>query len=159
MEKNKYPIIPIIINPRFNIKVYRKNKETSFPTKIYPYDAAYDVSSPSIHIIRPSGFCSISLGLHFEFPSDYVMLIQSRSGMSHKDGIFTIGNIIDSTYRGNVHVCLVNISNKLYHINQGDRIAQILFLKLCPYPLVEVDSLKDLTISQRQEMGMGSSGK
>jgi len=73
-----------------------------------------------------------------------------------KDGVDIFAGVIDSGYRGVVKVCLYNSSNKDIEINRHDRIAQILFQQV---PSFELEEIQDLSSSEREEGGFGSTGK
>ena len=87
-----------------------------------------------------------------------VGLVYSRSGMGAKHGI-TLANsvgVIDSDYRGEIVVALVNHSDKPYILNPGDRIAQLMFVPVFTARFVETDILQD---TERGTGGFGSTGK
>ena len=90
--------------------------------------------------------------------NDVVGLVYSRSGMGAKHGI-TLANsvgVIDSDYRGEIVVALVNHSDKPYILNPGDRIAQLMFVPVFTARFVETDMLQD---TERGTGGFGSTGK
>lgn len=95
-------------------------------------------------------------GMKFAIPPGYYGHIADRSGKSIKEGLHVLGGIIDSTYRGEVRVCLVNLSNEYHLINVGDRIAQILFKRIETACFEEVREFSVQTA--RGEKGYGSSG-
>lgn len=100
----------------------------------------------------------IRTGLYMEIPEGYEGQVRSRSGLSLKHGIIVLNSpgTIDSDYRGQVCVIIMNVSKKDYVINHGDRIAQLVFAK-CERPVIEV--VKDLSSTGRGEGGFGSTGK
>ena len=97
-------------------------------------------------------------GLYLETPEGVVGLIWPRSGLSAKHGIDVLAGVIDSSYRGEIIVCLLNTGDDAIKFNAGDRIAQILFQEHKTYDNVKVDSLEDLTKTERSDKGFGSSG-
>ena len=89
-------------------------------------------------------------------PEGYVGLIWDRSGMAAKKGVHRFAGVIDSGYRGEIKVCLWNSSKEdFYIVNNGDRVAQILFQPVPHFSLIEVGSLDS---SDRGSGGFGSSG-
>jgi dUTP pyrophosphatase len=85
----------------------------------------------------------ISTGLYFEIPENYEAQIRPRSGLALKNGITVLNapGTIDSDYRGEIKVLLVNLSNDTFRINNGDRIAQVIFAPTIQAELIEVDEL------------------
>ena len=83
-------------------------------------------------------------------------MIWPRSGLSVNNGIDILAGVIDSGYRGEVKVCMLNTSDTLVHIHPGDRVAQLIIQKVEDVEFLEVESLDD---TDRGEGGFGSSGK
>lgn len=100
----------------------------------------------------------IPTGLFIELPNGYEAQIRSRSGMTIKHGLVVANGIgtIDSDYRGEIGVIMLNISKEDYTIKPGERIAQMVIAKYEQVDLVSVDVLSD---SERGQGGFGSTGK
>lgn len=109
----------------------------------------------------------LETGIQIEIPPGYCGVIWDRSGLSIKHGIHRVAGVIDSSYRGEIKVGLINLNSfydadinevcvKTFRLYQGDRIAQILFQKVPDISFVEVDELGE---SERGEKGFGSSGR
>lgn len=137
------------------IKVQRLSKYGRVPTKINDSDAGWDIYASEDAIIDPSQSQLVSTDMAMAIPEEYVGLIWDRSGMAAKKGIHRFAGVIDSGYRGEIKVCLWNSSNEHYIINQGERIAQILFQQVPPFFLKEVENLDN---TGRGKDGFGSSG-
>jgi dUTP pyrophosphatase len=124
-----------------------------------PGDAGYDVYATENAIIPPGCRIQMPLGIALEMPSGMVGLVQGKSGRAVREGLTTIGNVIDSGYRGEVHAVLVNTNHgsfgKDIMINSGEKVAQILFIKNYAPPIREVT---ELTQSERGADGFGSTG-
>jgi len=90
-----------------------------------------------------------------ELPNSHVGIIKDRSSMGAK-GIHVLGGVIDEDYRGEVMVVLLNTSSKVYVINTGDRIAQMVVLAA---PWFEAKQVDELNTTVRGKGGFGSSGK
>lgn len=96
----------------------------------------------------------VNTGIAIEIPKGYVGLIRDRSSFGAK-GIIVCGGVIDSSYRGELIVCLRNVSENNYTINKGDKVAQLVIV-LCNTPtLVEVNELDE---TERGDNGFGSTG-
>ena len=99
----------------------------------------------------------VPTGIFMEIPTGYEAQVRARSGLAIKHGISLVNGIgtIDSDYRGEVKVIMVNLSNEDYEINPGDRIAQIVFQKIERADLVEVE---EITETERGAGGFGHTG-
>ncbi|OPL08391.1 MAG: deoxyuridine 5'-triphosphate nucleotidohydrolase [delta proteobacterium ML8_F1] len=100
----------------------------------------------------------VPTGLYIELQPGYEAQIRPRSGMSIKHGLTLINAVgtIDSDYRGELRIPVVNLSREPFTIHSGDRIAQMIVAPYDRVILQEVDSLED---SDRGEGGFGSTGR
>ncbi len=100
----------------------------------------------------------VPTGLFIELPKGYEAQLRPRSGLALKHGITLLNSpgTIDSDYRGEVQVLLVNLSNQAFTIENGERIAQVIFAKHEQAQLQEVDML---ATSVRGAGGFGSTGR
>ena len=95
-------------------------------------------------------------GLKMAIPDGYGVVFRDRSGLAAKHGIHVLGGVIDSSYRGEWLICLLNTSNRPYQIIEGDRIAQAVVIPEFSLNFKEVNELNE---TYRGEKGFGSSGK
>ena len=109
-------------------------------------------------ILKPMERKLISTGLKIEIPFGYEVQIRPRSGLAFKNGITVINSpgTIDSDYRGEIGILLINLSNKNFEINNGDRIAQMVLSK---YEVPNFIETSEISISHRGKDGFGSTGK
>ena len=100
----------------------------------------------------------IPTGLHIALPNDWEAQIRPRSDMAIKQGLTCLNTpgTIDSDYRGEIKVILINLSNELQTIQDGDRIAQIVFQKV---EKMEWQLVESLDSTQRGAGGFGHTGK
>lgn len=107
--------------------------------------------------LKPMQRLVIKTGLHMSIPEGYEAQIRSRSGLAIKHGIVVLNapGTIDSDYRGDVGVIIINLGDEDYTINHGDRIAQLVFNKYEKVELVQVESLDE---TERGEQGYGHTG-
>lgn len=98
-----------------------------------------------------------STGLYLELPQGYEAQVRSRSGLSAGHGICVLNSpgTIDSDYRGEIGVALINLSKKDFTIHNGDRIAQLVFTKVTQVEIEPVDALDE---TERGEGGFGHTG-
>jgi dUTP pyrophosphatase len=120
-------------------------------------NAGYDLRCLESFEIQPKQRMLINTGLKIEIPDGVVGLIWPRSGLSAKHGIDILAGVIDSSYRGEIKVCMLNTGTDALGFNEGDRIAQIIFQKHEDYHMVSVEE-EDITGTSRGEKGFGSSG-
>ena len=126
------------------------------PTKATPGSACCDVCSPVDITIRTGGTEKIPLDIGFKFSKKYVCRAYPRSSMSVLPA-FLGGGVIDSDYRGNIYIILTNFAASNVEIKNGDRIAQILFLRPEEVVFDEVAEFTDRT--SRGTGGFGSTNK
>ena len=108
-------------------------------------------------ILRPLDRVLISTGLYIEIPGGYEAQVRPRSGLAIKHGVTVLNSpgTIDEDYRGEICVELINLSNKSYTIESGDRIAQLVFNKYEQAEFIEVEELSE---TKRGEGGFGHTG-
>lgn len=116
--------------------------------------AAWDDVSKCVRLFS-GGRCVIPTGLYTSFDDQHMLKILQRSGLALKSGIIPLGGVIDSGYRNEIGVILVNISDDDFEIRQGDRIAQAALIPIERFAWKEFDALED---SDRGKSGLGASG-
>jgi dUTP pyrophosphatase len=118
--------------------------------------AGADLRASADAVLEPGQRAAVPTGVRLQIPAGYVGLIWPRSGLAVRHGIDTLAGVIDSDYRGEVQVVLVNHGAEAVRIAAGDRIAQILFQKVERAALAAGSAL-DTTA--RGSGGFGSSGR
>ncbi len=117
------------------------------------------------HIQDPEGLCLepgqkalVPTGLFMEIPQGYEVQIRPRSGLAAKFGVTVLNTpgTIDSDYRGEVKVILINHGSDSYIVNEGDRIAQMVIASVIQCDFTPVDEINS---SERGVGGFGSTGK
>lgn len=121
-------------------------------------NAGYDLRCSESFVLQPKQREVVSTGMFLEIPTNVVGLVWPRSGLSAKNGIDVLAGVIDSSYRGEVKVCLLNTGNDAVSFEKGDRIAQILFQEHKSYDTIKVPTREHLSETARAEKGFGSSG-
>lgn len=143
------------------LKVKRLRANAKLPLRASDGAAAYDLCAAldSEMTIAPGGFASVPTGIAIELADDsLVALVFSRSGHGIKKGVSLTNSVgvIDSDYRGEVCVGMINHGAEPFIIADGDRIAQLLVTYTFALDIVEVDDLSDTV---RGAGGFGSTGK
>ena len=108
-------------------------------------------------IIPPMGRLLIPTGLKMEIPPDFEAQVRPRSGLALKHGITVLNSpgTIDSDYRGEIGIILINLSQAPFTVNDGDRIAQLVIAPVAKASFDEVSALEE---SNRGTGGFGSTG-
>ena len=108
--------------------------------------------------LEPMQRALVPTGLYMEIPEGYEGQVRPRSGMAIKSGITVLNSpgTIDADYRGQVCVILINLSDKAFVINSGDRIAQLVIAR-CEQ--VETEQVEVLSETERGAGGFGHTGK
>ncbi len=141
------------------IKKLDHAKELPLPSYATADSAGLDLRSASLEpvVISPGQRFLVPTGLVVEIPRGYEGQVRPRSGLALKHGI-TLANTpgtIDSDYRGELKVIMINLGEEHYMISYGDRIAQLIIAPVVQAQIVEVDELSD---SDRGAGGFGSTG-
>lgn len=137
------------------IPVRRLFSNATLPTKAYPGDAGWDIYAQENVNLLPGGRKWVSTGIAVGIPSGYFGKISDRSGVSGKFGLHCMAGVVDSQFRGEVKVLLVNLSRIEVNISIKDKICQMLILPVPEFEVVEVEHLDD---TDRGDKGFGSSG-
>ena len=138
-----------------HFEVKKLTDSSQVPTKGHLNDAGWDLYADENIKLWPEETKLISTGIAIQLPKGFVGLIWDRSSMGVK-GIHRHAGVVDCEYRGEIKVCLHNTTKGLYHIEKGDRIAQILIQETPDFILQQVDELSQTV---RDTEGFGSTGK
>lgn len=142
------------------MKIKMKNESSnSMPEYKTPGSAGMDLRAnlKDYIILRPGGRVSVPTGLYAEIPQGYEGQVRSRSGLSIKNGIIVLNapGTVDSDYRGEICVILMNMGDEEFIIHNGDRIAQLV---ICPVVQAEIEPVNILDETERGEGGFGHTG-
>lgn len=140
------------------IKVERLNKDIELPKyQHYGEDAGLDLHAAEELTIKSGEYELIKTGLKIAVPKGYAAFVYPRSGLALKNGVTVLNadGVIDSGYRGEIAVILINHGREDFKINLNDRIAQLIIQKVNIIEWKEVDSLSE---SQRGDGGFGHTG-
>lgn len=140
------------------ILIQRVHPLAIMPRFAHPGDAGMDVSAVASLLIPPGEYRLVGTGLKMQLPEDMEAQVRPRSGLALKYGITVLNSpgTIDSGYRGEVGVVLINHGREAFQVEPGMRIAQLVFSRLLEVAVTETDALAQ---SLRGEGGYGSSGK
>jgi dUTP pyrophosphatase len=140
--------VKILKNNRFELPKYKTEGSSGIDLRC---------SSENPIELKPLERKLIPTGIHMEIPVGYEAQVRARSGLAIKHGISLVNGIgtIDSDYRGEIKVILVNLSRENFQINPGDRIAQVVFQKIEKAELIEVEEINE---TKRGAGGFGHTG-
>lgn len=140
-----------------NVQIKKSSPEESFiPIKNSNGEAGYDLFTIESYSLSPLERKCFKTGISVAMPIGIYGRVAPRSGLALKKGIDVMAGVIDPTYRGEIGVVLINLSDTNAEIKKGDRIAQIIFENYNNVAFIESESLPE---SSREENGFGSSGR
>lgn len=143
------------------LSVKKLKENATLPKRGTQYSAGYDLSAciDKDITVNPGEIVKIPTGISVAADrTDVALLIYARSSLATKHGL-TLANcvgVVDSDYRGEVIVAMINQSNKPYTVTNGERIAQLV---VTPVLAPEIEEVKELSETERGEGGFGSTGK
>jgi len=140
------------------LKIKKLNEEAIIPAYQSEEAAGFDLHSIEDYVLKVGERKLINTGLAFETEPGYEVQIRPRSGLAFKYGITVLNSpgTIDSDYRGEIKVLLINLGSEDFEIKKGERIAQAVVAPAIQAEIVEVDELND---TKRGKGGFGSTGK
>lgn len=142
------------------IKLFRLPHGEGLPLPRYASDDAVglDVAAAEDLTLQPGRRHAVATGFAIEIPRGYEVQVRPRSGLAAKHGVTVLNTpgTIDSDYRGEVRVILVNLGEEPFEIRRGERIAQ-----LVPAPVLRADfvEVRELADTARGSGGFGSTGR
>ena len=136
---------------------YCEDPELNQLYKKHADDAGFDICAAEDYEINCADRVLVSTKLHVAIPKGFVGILKPRSGLSLAYGTDIGAGVLDSNYRGEVGV-LLTAHTFPFVIHKGDRIAQMLVLKLPQIEPIRVNSLEELGDTERGSNGFGSTG-
>lgn len=140
-----------------DVAVRRLRDDAILPVQAYPGDAGLDLVACEEVALAPGHRAVVPTGIAVEIPDGYAGFVQPRSGLAARHGIGVVNSpgLIDSGYRGEIRVVLLNTDPREHFVVEpGMRIAQLVVAPVASVRLVEV---AELTVSERGARGFGSS--
>ena len=140
------------------LTVRRLRADAVLPSRAYPGDAGLDLAACEVCELGPGERAVVPTGLAVAIPDGYAGFVLPRSGLARRHGVTIVNTpgLIDSGYRGEVQVTLLNTdAEAAFRVEPGMRVAQLVILAVPEACLVEVE---ELSVSERGAGGFGSSG-
>ena len=142
------------------ISIQRSGRAREFPLPAYATQgsAGVDLRASEPCVIPPGGRALVPTGLRIALPEGYEAQVRPRSGLALKHGVTLLNSpgTIDSDYRGEIGVILINLGQEPFSIQPGDRIAQMVFAPVTRGVWDEVETLDE---TERGAGGFGSTGR
>lgn len=141
------------------LRIVKLKAEATVPSRAHEGDAGLDLYAGEPAHIGPGERWSVGTGVAVEIPAGHAGLVLPRSGLAREHGIALVNSpgLIDSGYRGEVRVLLLNTDPaETFRVEAGDRIAQLV---LAPVAIAEPVEAEALSESARGDGGFGSSGR
>ena len=140
-----------------DVAIRRLRPDAHVPSQAYEGDAGLDLAACESLVLQPGARAVIPTGLAVEIPQGYAGFVQPRSGLAARHGIGVVNSpgLIDSGYRGEIRVVLINTDREIpFVVEPGMRVAQLVIAPVASVRLVEVE---ELATSERGGRGFGSS--
>lgn len=138
------------------LKIKRLREDAKIPHYAHHGDAGLDLYAMESVTLAPNARAAVPTGIAMEIPDGYVGFIWDKSGLSIKHGLKTLGGVVDSGYRGEVLVGIINLSDEEYMIRKGEKVAQMIIQRK---ETIVTEEAKELNGTSRGEGGFGSTGK
>ncbi len=138
------------------LKVKKLYPEAILPSYAHPGDAGLDMYSNETVTIEPGKAVKIKTGVAVEIPEGFVGLVWDKSGMASNHRLKKLSGVIDSGYRGEILLSLINLGETSYTLEKGHKVSQMLIQKV---ENVEVKEVNELSDTSRGHGGFGSTGK
>jgi dUTP diphosphatase len=141
------------------VLVTRLDPDVPLPARAHPGDAGMDLHASEDVVLKPGERASVGTGIAVAIPDGHAGFVVPRSGLAAKHGIGVVNapGLIDSGYRGEIRVLLINLDpSDPFEVRRGERIAQLVIQRVEEASLREVSELPS---SARGEGGFGSTGR
>lgn len=140
------------------ILVKRLDHGVALPARAHPGDAGLDLAAAEAVSLAPGERAAVGTGIAVAIPDGFAGLVTPRSGLAlrHGLGIVNAPGVVDSGYRGEIRVILVNLGAETVRLERGERIAQMVVVPAGAWEAFEVPELPP---SERGSDGFGSSGR
>jgi dUTP pyrophosphatase len=141
------------------IKIKRDASTRDIPLPSYATDGAagMDLRAAEETALPPGGRAAVRTGIYLEIPKGWEGQVRPRSGLALKHGVTLLNSpgTVDSDYRGEIKVILINLGREIFSVKRGDRIAQMIF---SPHGHAELRETEEISATDRASGGFGSTG-
>jgi len=147
-------------NSKLPIKFINKSSNKN-PEYAEEGDSGFDLRCNEGGTLKPLERMIVPTGLFFELPDGYELQVRPRSGLAAKHGVTVLNSpgTVDTGYRGEIKIILVNLSNNTFTFEKGDRIAQAVIASRVSTDFGELIEVTNISNSERGSDGFGSTGR
>lgn len=138
------------------LSVKRLEKNAVLPNHAKKNDAAIDLSSCEEIVLNPMEKKVVRTGIAMAIPEGYAGFVWDRSGLAANHSVHIMAGVVDSGYRGEIKVVMINLGKEEFKVEKGMRIAQ---LAIQPVLSVDISEVNDLDKTERGKSGFGSTGR
>jgi dUTP pyrophosphatase len=140
------------------ISFLKLDSELPNPSHAHPGDGGVDLYARETVQLDPEAWTTVPTGIAVAIPDGYAGMVVPRSGLAARLGVGVVNGpgLVDSGYRGEIKVILINHGPEPLELQRGERIAQLVVVPVVEQEFVEVDELPD---SSRGDGGFGSTGR
>ena len=138
------------------LKVKKLHKDAVLPNHAKKNDAAIDLSACEELVLKAGEKKLVKTGLSVAIPEGFAGFVWDRSGLAANNSIHSMAGVVDSGYRGEIKVVLINLGKEDFRIEKGMRIAQ---MAIQPVSCVEIEETDHLDDTDRGKGGFGSTGR
>ena len=151
------------INKRETVKLpikFINESDNENPVYAKEGDSGFDLRCTEGGTLKPLERMLVPTGLYFELPDGYELQVRPRSGLAAKHGITVLNTpgTVDTGYRGEIKVILVNLSNDTFTFEKGERVAQAVIASRVSSDFGELIEVTEISESERGDGGFGSTG-
>ena len=139
-----------------SLRVKKVSDDATVPLYAHPGDAGLDLFAAETVVVNPGVVSRVRTGIAVVIPEGYVGLCWDKSGLAMGHGIKVLAGVIDSGYRGELVLGVINLGTEPYTFEKGHKVMQMLIQKV---ETVEVQVVNELGSTRRGEAGFGSTGK
>ena len=164
IQKNIDELINQYKDFKVDVKYINKSNNPE-PSYAHKGDSGFDLrafinTEEELITLLPNTWKAIPTGLYFEIPENYEMQVRPRSGLAFKNGVTVLNSpgTVDSGYRGEIQVILINHSQEPFIIKNGDRIAQGVICSVNSGLITKLTKTTELNETQRGDGKFGSTG-
>ena len=139
------------------LRFKKVHPDAVLPSYAHPSDAGMDVRSVEDLVLAPGRRALVHTGLVMLLPPGYEAQVRPRSGLALKSGVTVLNTpgTIDSGYRGEVGVILINLGDSEFQVRKGDKVAQLVIAPVTQPEIAEADAVDE---TDRGAGGFGSTG-
>lgn len=145
-----------VLRKKENILVKRLSPRAKMPVKKTSGAAGFDLTAPAPVYVPPMSSRTVGVKLAIQIPKGYCGKIEGRSGLAKTNQLAVLGGVIDSDYRGEIEVVLMNLGPYPLDLPENSRIAQLIIQEI--HEAAEMTEIIELDDTERNDNGFGSTG-